>query len=709
MKQVLMKNGRIFIDEVPIPPVGPGQVRVHLIASCISSGTELARLSSSEHLILEQVRSKHWALADQILRTLRSRGVQGLRRIVEEKLTFASPIGYSVAGVVDTVGPGVTEFLPGDSVACVGPGYANHAEVVTLPKNLVIPVARGLTFHLASTVAVGGIALQGVRQLEPQFGERVGVIGLGILGQIAAQILRASGCHVVGLDIDVARLELARSLGLHDGFSVDSPGLEETVMRLTEGHGLDKVLVTAASSTSEPLRLAIRLCRLKGRVAVIGKVGMDLDRGEIYRKEIELRMSVSYGPGRYDPRYEEQGIDYPFAYVRWTQRRNLEAYLQALADGRVNVSSLINREFPIEEAEEAYRYLRETRPRPIMVLLTYPGPTSHKEAPAIQITAPSPKQSGVISVAVVGAGAFAREVLLPNLAGLKDRYRIHAVVSRTPAQAKMVARQYHARYATTDNEQALQDPDIDAVVIATHHHLHTPMAILAIQAGKAVFLEKPLAINAEQLDQLERTLKERPALLLVGFNRRFSPFAVATRELLGGATGPWMIHYRVNTGYCIPHWIFSEEGGGRIIGESCHMLDFFDSFIGQFIEESTLRTLGTTSRSDRPEDNFACTLRYADGSLCTLTYTSLGPSQKNREYIEIFRGGKLCVIDDFFRLHVYGHHGKGSRSWKQQKGYREELVAFHEYLHVPSKPPIPLDSMIQTTALSFVLTEQART
>lgn len=704
-----MKNGRIFVDEVPIPPVGGGQVRVHVIASCISSGTELARLESSENLILEQVRSKRWALADQILTTLRSRGLQGLRRIIEEKLTFASPMGYSVAGVVDAVGPGVTEFLPGDSVACVGPGYANHAEVVTLPKNLVIPVPRGLTFHLASTVALGGIALQGVRQLEPQFGERVGVMGLGVIGQIGAQILRASGCRVVGLDVDVARLELAKSLGLHDGFSVDTPRLDETVLRLTEGHGLDKVLVTAASPNSEPLRLAIRLCRLKGRVAVIGEVGTDLDRGEMYRKEIELRMSMSYGPGRYDPRYEEQGIDYPFAYVRWTQRRNLEAYLQALADGRVNVSSLINKEFPIEEADEAYRYLRDTRPRPIMVLLTYPSQGSLTEGPAMQITAPSPKPSGVISVALVGAGAFAREVLLPNLAALKDRYRIHAVVSRTPAQATMVARQYHARYTTTEYEQALQDPDVDAVVIATRHHLHAPMAIQAIQAGKALFLEKPMAINAEQLDQLEKMLNERPALLLVGFNRRFSPLAVAARELLAAATGPWMIHYRVNTGYCGPHWIFSEEGGGRIIGEACHMLDFFDSFIGQPVEESTLRTLGTTSPSDRPEDNFACTLRYADGSLCTLTYTSLGPGQKNREYIEIFRGGRLCVIDDFFRLHVHGHHGKGSRSWKQQKGYREELMAFHDYLHAPNKPPIPLASMIQTTALSFCLAEQART
>jgi predicted dehydrogenase len=704
-----MKNGRIFVDDVPIPPVGGGQVRVHVIASCISSGTELARLESSENLILEQVRSKRWALADQILTTLRSRGLQGLRRIIEEKLTFASPVGYSVAGVVDAVGPGVTEFLPGDSVACVGPGYANHAEVVTLPKNLVIPVPRGLTFHVASTVAVGGIALQGVRQLEPQFGERVGVIGLGILGQIAAQILRASGCRVVGLDMDVARLELAKSLGLHDGFSVDTPRLEETVMRLTEGHGLDKVLVTAASPSSDPLRLAIRLCRLKGRVAVIGEVGTDLDRGEMYRKEIELRMSMSYGPGRYDPQYEEQGIDYPFAYVRWTQRRNLEAYLQALADGRVNVSSLVSKEFPIEEADEAYRYLRDTRPRPIMVLLTYPSRSSLTEGPAMQIIAPSPKQSGAISVAVVGAGAFAREVLLPNLAGLKGRYLIHAVVSRTPAQAKMVARQYHARYATTDYEQALQDPNVDAVVIATRHHLHAPMAILALQAGKAVFLEKPLAINAEQLDQLEKMLQERPAPLLVGFNRRFSPLAVASRELLAGATGPWMIHYRVNTGYCMPHWIFSEEGGGRIIGEACHMLDFFDSFIGQPVEESTLRTLGTKNASGRPEDNFACTLRYADGSLCTLTYTSLGPSQKNREYIEIFRGGRLCVINDFFRLDVHGHRWKGSRSWKQQKGYREELMAFHDYLHAPNKAPISLASMIQTTALSFYLAEQART
>lgn len=526
------------------------------------------------------------------------------------------------------------------------------------------------------------------------------------------QLLKIAGCRVIGFDLEQARVALAKKMGLDWGFVSSETDFLADVLHLTAGHGVDATIVTAAApGNDEIIRTAIEITRKKGRVVVVGDVGLGLHRSPLYEKELDILISTSYGPGRYDEAYEEKGLDYPYSYVRWTEKRNMQEYLQLLADGKLNFSQLVGGVFPIEKAPEAYQALQqETGARPLTVLLDYHLNEGHsgemKLKTKIEMPPVSGRKTGTIKVALVGAGSFARAVHLPNLQRLSKLYTIRAIVSATGVHAKEAAKQFGADYCTTDYRDVLADKDVDMVLICTRHNLHARMAIEAAKAGKAIFLEKPMALNQAEMDDLVSVLRETGVPFTVGFNRRFAPAAVRARELLLARTNPLVVVYRVNAGY-IPrdNWVHGEEGGGRIIGEACHMFDLFNYYTGAEVETVDVSALSPATEHVSPRDNFVATVKYTDGSVCSLIYTALGSNQLPKEYIEVHFEGKTLVIDDFKELRVWGSKAKG---WKglQDKGHLQELEAFGRCVRDGGGWPIPLEDLIRATQLSFLVDQE---
>jgi predicted dehydrogenase/threonine dehydrogenase-like Zn-dependent dehydrogenase len=683
VKQVLLQSGKTIVGEVPAPVPEAGQVLVRVEWSCLSPGTELAMAAAtSASGMVERVRHNPMALG-RAIGMLRERGFRGFAARAREKLSTPSPAGYTCSGTVLEAGAGADEFRAGDLVACAGAGYANHAELVVVPRNLLARVPRGVDLADASTVALGAIALQGVRRGQVSLGERIGVIGLGFLGQLTVQILKAAGCIVFGLDLDAARTQEAMSFGL----DATPEGEEDPVnaaRKFSEGHGLDAVLLTAATNSDEPLALAMQMVRRKGRVVIVGDVGLGARRELMYAKELDLVIATSYGPGRYDRLYEEEGIDYPYAYVRWTENRNMQAYLELIASGKLRLAPLIARRVPVAEADEAYRALRDERPRPYTVLLQYPQTTQPPLVRNIQVASPGPVKPGVIKLAIVGAGSFARGMHIPNLKGLPNCFRIEAVISRRGHAAMAIARQVGARLAGTDYTEVLSDPGVDAVLIATRHHLHAKMVEDALRAGKHVFVEKPLAITEEELKSLIDAVEELNGcaagcpVVFVGFNRRYSTYAVRLREAIARRSAPINMTYRMNAGYLpADHWTHGPEGGGRAVGEACHILDLFRFLTGaQAIDVCAMGIL--SQRRDVPAtDNFSATVRYADGSVGTLLYTAQGGKDLPKEALELHVDGKSLVLDNYRILTGFGTK-LALTTKNQEKGHRQALIAFHD-------------------------------
>jgi len=678
MKQVLVRRGKIMIEDVPTPLVGKGNVLVEVAYSLISTGTEVEGLKrSGESLVRKAI--EHPEQVKKLARFLAEKGVKKTLALVRGKVGAAHPLGYSCSGVVIQVGEGVEGIKPGDQVACAGAGKANHAEIVLVPKNLVVKVPEGCDLKDAASVAIGSIAMQGVRRADPRLGEIVAVIGLGLLGQITVQLLKAAGCRVVGFDIDRRRVELAKKLGADYSFLVSEVNYQNEILYITGGHGVDATIITAASRSDEIVQQAMEITRKKGRVVVVGAVGLGLKRSPFYEKEIDFLISCSYGPGRYDTFYEEKGLDYPYAYVRWTERRNMEEYLRLLTEGKVDFKAILDREYHISEALKAYEELKRSEDRPIGVVLRYDVDEEKREEKLdTKIVLKEGKgRDDRINVALVGAGNFAKSVHLPNLKKLSDLYHLRAIVSATGSNARDTAERFGADYCTTNLEDVLADDSVDMVLIATRHNLHARQAMMAARAGKAVFVEKPMAINEQELEELVSVLKETKVPFMVGFNRRFSPAARRAKEILEGRRGPLMVLYRVNAGYIPPDsWVHSEEGGGRIIGEACHMFDFFNFIVGSAdVVEVCAQTVGSDSGHIHSSENASVSVRYRDGSVCTLIYTSLGARELPKEYVEIYCDGIAFVIDDFKELRVYGSKAKG---WKgpQDKGHLRELEEF---------------------------------
>jgi predicted dehydrogenase/threonine dehydrogenase-like Zn-dependent dehydrogenase len=653
VKQVLVRDGHAVVEEVPAPVVGERSVLVRVAYSCVSPGTETARLRLSGMPLYRRALAQR----DRAKRALDAGRDQGFIRTykrVRDQLSAGLPLGYSAAGTVIEVGAEVAGFAVGDRVACAGAGSANHAEVIAVPVNLVVKVPEKLSLANASTVTLGAIALQGVRRANPTLGEAVAVLGLGTVGQLTAQLLRANGCRVIGADLAPERVELALAAGMSEGIL---PGEDfiERARELTGGYGADAVIITAATPSDDVVHKAMQACRKKGRVVLVGDVGLHLRRSDFYEKELDVLMSTSYGPGRYDDVYELEGRDYPLAYVRWTENRNMEEYLRLLAGGQVSLAKLGAQTYMVENADEAYGAFDGTGPAPLLVLFEYPERDEKLLERKLPIRRSAPL-TGRVRVAVVGAGSFAQGTHIPNLLKLSDTFELRSVMSRTGSNAAAVAKQHGAAYATTEYEEVLADDEVDLVLIATRHNLHTEMTLRALEAGKSVFVEKPLALRSEELDQIEAFYETHDGpLLMTGFNRRFSPAAVRAKKALMGRTTPLIANYRMNAGY-IPrdHWVHGPEGGGRNIGEACHIYDLFDYLVEAGVSDVSAHSIEPSSDQWVRNDNFVATLVYGDGSICTLTYTALGHRRHPKERLEVYADGQVVLLDDYRSLSVAG-------------------------------------------------------
>lgn len=711
MKQVLIRAGKVVVADVPAPRAAPGTVLVGVAASCISAGTEHAGIDAQRQPLVRRA-LEHPERVKAVVDLALQRGVAGAISAVRGELNAGAPTGYSVAGTVVEVGAGVADLAVGDRVACAGAGLASHAELVAVPRNLVARVPGGLSFDEASTVTLGAIALHGVRRAAPTLGEWFVVVGLGLLGQLTVQLLRAHGCRVAGLDLSRERVALALALGMDAALAADEADPVAAVKRLTDGQGADGVILTAATSSDDLLASAFRMCRRKGRVVVVGDVGLGMRREDIYPREIEFFISTSYGPGRYDPQYEREGHDYPIGYVRWTENRNMVEYLRLLAEGRVRLGPLLQGTFPVERAPEAFAAAAAGAAQPI-VLLSYPGVLDAADAAApprrrVDLRpAPARTGSGRTRIALVGAGDFARGVHLPNLQKLSSAFELRAVMSRSGPGALRAAEQFGAAYATTDYDAVLADDAVDAVIICTRHDSHAAMALAALRAGKHVLLEKPLALTPEELEELERFFADEaearraPPVLLTGFNRRFSPHARRLRELLQGRGAPAMLDYRMNAGHIpLDHWVHGPQGGGRNIGEACHVYDLLGYLVGEPVETVQALSIRPGTGHLARNDNFVATLRFRDGSLASLTYTALGNRDFPKERLDVFCDGVVGELDDYRGLRFHGRGG-GLKTRRQDKGHLAELEAFGRAVREGGEWPIPLWQQVQATRIAL--------
>lgn len=679
MKQLLVRKGQVLVSDVPAPSVGARNLLVRVEHSCVSVGTEVSGIKmSSLPLWKRALKQPHHA--KRVLQMIRDQGAKRVIGRITGMLNAGTPTGYSAAGVVVAVGDLVNGFAVGDRVACAGAGIANHAELIDVPVNLAAPIPAGVDTADACTVTLGAIAMQGVRRAAPTLGETFVVVGLGILGQITAQLLRANGCRVIGADLDPERVALAQSLGMNFALGRDDADQATRVRQLTGGHGADGVIITAAATENhEIIASAMRCCRRKGRVVVVGDIGLNLQRHEFYAKELDVLISCSYGPGRYDPTYEEEGQDYPLAYVRWTENRNMEEYLNLLASGHVKLAPMKPEVFSIDDAPAAYAALQGGGRKPMVVVLAYPRSDATLARTVRLTTAETARKSGRIGVACVGAGGFAQMMHLPNLLKQRDTYEIRAICSRTGANALAAAKQFGAAVATTDFDEVLRDPAVDLVLICTRHNLHADLTLRALRAGKHVLCEKPLALTTAEINAIEQFYAESGGakpVLMIGFNRRWSPAFAAMQRLLAGRSAPLLAHYTMNAG-AIPlnHWVHGPEGGGRNVGEACHIYDLFHALAGSACVAIDATGIPAQGQQWARNDNFSATLKFADGSVCTLLYTAMGSKDYPKERLQVFSEGRVVVLDDYKSVQAFGTKGRGWSSATQDKGQEAELAA----------------------------------
>lgn len=708
MKQVLLKYGGVFVDDVPAPNVAKGTVLVRVRHSCISVGTEMSGVKASSAPLWRRALQQPSDVR-KVLDRIRSNGLRQTRDLVHRKLQTAHPIGYSASGVVIAVGEGVEDISVGMRVACAGSQAAHHAEIVCVPRNLVVEVPEEVELDEASTVTLGAIALQGVRRAQPTLGETFIVVGLGILGQLTQQILKANGVQVIGVDLDPERIELARKNGLKHGLIDASDEMVTTAYKLSNGYGADGVIITAATSSSEVLSHSFKACRRKGRVVLVGDVGMNIDRQDIYAKELDFLISTSYGPGRYDRLYEENGMEYPLPYVRWTENRNMGAYLNLVASKQVSTRLLITEHYELEKAAKAYDALQSGDRRPLSILLDY-DPTEKELVRTISVGCRKPHHSNLVRIGIIGAGGFATNTLMPIMKCMPDCYDMVNVVTRQGHNATNVARQFDIPDASTDFEAVLQNPNIDALVIATRHDLHGQMVLAALKAGKHVMVEKPLCLTEAEANEIEAhfaTDGKKDTILMVGFNRRFSPMIKTIADELKDRTAPMVINYRVNAGF-IPsdHWVHDKEGGGRNLGEACHFYDLFTALTGAKAASISVHAISPKTGYYRRTDNFTMSLNYSDGSIANLTYTSLGASKHPKERMTIYAEGRVIDLEDFRTLHGDGTHFSSIETKQMEKGHREEMSAFADAILKGGEWPIPLWELLQATRIALKVQEK---
>lgn len=697
MKQVEQnyRSGKLRVAEVPAPRADAGSLLVATKVSLISSGTEKQLMDLAKASLAGKAMARP-DLVRQVLRAAKRNGLKATAEKVFAKLDQPIPLGYSLAGEVLEVGRNVQAFTVGERVACAGAGVANHAEINAVPKNLSVRIPESVTDEQASFVTLGAIALQGIRQAAPTLGERVVVMGLGLIGLLAVQLLKANGCKVLGFDPNEERTELARKLGA-DG--AVSSNLEAAVADFTGGVGADAVIVAASSKSNEPLNTAGEISRMKGRVVVVGLVGMTIDREIFYKRELELKLSMSYGPGRYDPDYELLGHDYPLPYVRWTEQRNMEAFLALVAEGKVTPEILVSHRLEIARAEDAYDLMGRGEPH-LAILLGYPEtpeqPIRRQITRSVTGTGRGPR------VGFIGLGNYAKSILLPAIRKLPE-VQLTLVATATGISADNAGRKYGFTTVATDPAAVIGADDTDTIFIATHHDSHAEYVVRALQAGKNVFVEKPLALTLEELDRVVEAAETAPGLLAVGFNRRFAPMVEGAKDALAKVPGPKVMLYRVNAGdISSDSWIYHAEQGGRIVGEVCHFVDTLCHLSGSLPVE-----VKALAARDHP-DAATALLRFADGSTGTIVYSPLGDPSVPKEYIEVFGRGIVVQLSDFTRLDITEDGRTRRRKSAQNKGQKSLVAAFIKAVTEGGVSPTPLNELAAVTEVTFAIKEALR-
>ena len=695
--------------EVPVPVVQPGRVLVRTAASLISAGTERALTELGQKSLLGKARERP-ELIGKVWEKVRTEGVAQALEGVRDKLDQSHAVGYSAAGIVIECAPDVTDFRSGDRVACAGTDYASHAEIISVPRNLCVRLPQQLSFAEAAFGTVGAIALQGVRLAEPTLGESVVVIGLGLVGQLTVQLLKANGCRVFGIDIDEARIQLALRSGAEAGATPAEAN--DKVMAWSRGRGADACIIAAATTSNEPVELAGEISRLKGRVVAVGLVGMNVPRNVYYQRELTLKVSLSYGPGRHDPDYEERGHDYPVAYVRWTEGRNIEAFLDLLAAGRIDVKPLITHRFLIDDASKAYQLISgKAHENYLAVILEYRTEGEvDRRIENDSATKKRAKSAGRVGIGLIGAGGYAQKILLPHFKTAGAEFC--SIASASGVSARDVGTKYGFKHFLSDARSVIDDEEANLIVIATRHGSHAELATLALKAGKHVFVEKPLALNDAELNTVLEAASGSEGQLLVGFNRRFSPLAERAREFFANRQAPLSMVYRVNAGR-IPreHWTQDpNEGGGRIIGEVCHFIDLMQFVTGATPENVFAESVGGGLGNTVREDSVFITLQFEDGSNGVIAYLAEGDSSLPKEHIEIFGEGKTFVIDDFRSAKLYAAGREKRETLRQQdKGQAAETRIACAVVADGKPTPITLRELEATTRATFRIRDSLRT
>jgi len=716
MKQLLQNiaTGAAAVVDIPSPEPRRGEVLVRVGASLVSFGTERMVVQFAKKNLVQKALARP-DLVRQVVDKARREGILSVLDAVRTRLDSDMALGYSNAGTVVAVGAEITEFKVGDRVACAG-GSASHAELVRVPRNLVCAMPSAppgqISFEEAAFTTIGAIALHGLRLASVQLGETVAVIGLGLVGLLAVQLARAAGCTVFGTDPDPWRCRLAEELGCEAAIE-DADRMRGLVASRTSSVGVDAVLITAATSSNGPLELSAHIARDRAHVIAVGAVGLNIPRKPYYEKELQFQVSRSYGPGRYDPDYEEHGFDYPIGFVRWTENRNMGAFLQLVSDGKLQLAPLITHRFPIQEAEKAYDLISSgTREPALGVLITYDEPASSSTRVETQLESKTVAVGGKVAIGLAGAGSFAVSTLIPTMRKVPGT-KLVGICASSGISARHAGARHGFRFCCTSFDELLREPQINTIVIATRHHLHAEQISAALLSGKNVFCEKPLCIEESELieiTQLRERLTRRPGpapLLTVGFNRRFSPMAQRLYEFLQPASEPLVMHYRVNAGFLpLTHWTQDPaQGGGRIIGEICHFVDFLSFLADSLVTSAQVETLPNLGRYR--DDNLVATLWFENASVGAITYVANGDKAFAKERLEVFCGGTAAVLDDFRHLEMLrnGRRTVVRSRWHQDKGHRGQWESWVRAVSGGGAPPISFREMLNTTLTTFKMVQ----
>ncbi|MFN0187734.1 MAG: bi-domain-containing oxidoreductase [Bacteroidia bacterium] len=691
-----LKDGHMQLLEVPFPALGAGQVLVRNHFSLISAGTEGKTVKDARLGYIGKARARKEEVK-KVIQTAKTIGLKETYRLVMNKLDAPSALGYSCAGEIIAIADDVRDFKIGDLVACGG-SSAVHAEVVAIPINLCVRLHADASLQHAAFTTLGAIALQGIRQADLRLGENCLVIGLGLIGQITLQLLRASGVNAIGIDIDPSQVDLAKRNGFTNSFVRNETQLESAVLHLTAGHGADAIIITASASSLDPIDLAGTLCRKKGKVIVVGAVPTGFTRKNFYIKELELKMSCSYGPGRYDSEYEEQGMDYPYAYVRWTENRNMETFAELIYTKQINIDSLLSHVFTFAEAKNAYDLILEKSEPFTGILLKYNLEKALKNS--ISIRKEEYQTVEQVCVGMIGAGSFGQNFILPVI---KEKVSLQGIATARPNSARNVGDKFGFSYCTGDASEIVNDTAINTLFIATRHDSHGKYVIEGLAKNKNVFTEKPLCIHREELEEIRKVFSSSDCRLMVGFNRRFAPMSVQLKQKLN-TNAPLAILMRINAGVVAKdHWIHDPKvGGGRIKGEVCHFIDY-----AAFLADSTIAEVSATAMSDSSglEDTLSITLKMENGSIATIAYFSNGNKEVSKEYIEVYNGGLIAKIDDFKELTISDSKGSKKSNGNQDKGHKLELEAFVQAIKTGNASPISFESLYNSTLAAFAVVE----